>query len=312
MRLRRSGFTLIELLVVIAIIAVLIALLLPAVQQAREAARRTQCKNNLKQMGLALHNYHDTFLCFPPGYVGSPAGNDCASSHPAAPGWGWAVAILPYIDQGPLFSQLDAGGVKQAVCDAPTGAQSSPAVGNPALQRTLITAYLCPSATDPDQNPCRVAGSAHAKSNYAGVAGMDWSGIDPVTGFKAMFVDGTKAVIRIRDCTDGTSNTVAVGEKFRRDLDANFTVQTAGEYYGAMWVGVTPDTQISSAVGRLALAGSSYAVNGGSVNAFASRHVGGAHFLLTDGSVRFISENADQNTLSYLGTMNDGQVAESP
>ena len=312
MRLRRSGFTLIELLVVIAIIAVLIALLLPAVQQAREAARRTQCKNNLKQMGLALHNYHDTFLCFPPGYVGAPGDNDCASIHPAAPGWGWTVAILPYIDQTPLYNQLGASSIKQAVCSTPSGAQSAPAVGNAALQDTLITAYQCPSATDPNLNPARVAGADHAKSNYAGVAGLDWTGIDPVTGFRAVFVDGTKGVVRIRDCTDGTSNTVAVGEKFRRDLDGNLTVQTAGEYYGAMWAGTPPDTQISSAVGRLGLTGSSFAVNGGSVNAFASRHVGGAQFALTDGSVRFVSENADQNTLSRLGTMNDGQVIEVP
>ena len=308
---RKRGFTLIELLVVIAIIAVLIALLLPAVQQAREAARRTQCKNNLKQMGLALHNYHDTFLTFPPGYVGFIPYDDCANSHPAGPGWSWGVFILPYIDQTPLYTQLGAGAIKQAVCSTPSGAQSDPAVGNPTLQKVLLSAFVCPSATDPDLNPGRVAGSAHAKSNYAGVAGVDWSGVNPA-GLKGMFVDATKATIRIRDFVDGTSNTLAVGEKFRRDLDTNLTVQGPGEYHGAMWVGLAPDSRVANAVGQLALTGSSFSVNGGSINAFASKHVGGAQFLLADGSVRFLSENAHQDTLSRLGTLNDGQVVEVP
>src|SRR3954463_8669310 len=100
----RFGFTLIELLVVIAIIAILIALLLPAVQQAREAARRTQCKNNLKQIGLALHNYHDVFGCIPPGYIdiGTPNSPTVYDG-----GWSWASMILPQIDQAPLFNSFD-------------------------------------------------------------------------------------------------------------------------------------------------------------------------------------------------------------
>src|SRR5215813_2046814 len=111
---RRSGFTLIELLVVIAIIAVLIGLLLPAVQQAREAARRSQCKNNLKQMGLAMHNYHDVYQCFPPGYLGYPAGNggSCATINNTTQrgqGWGWGAFLLPYLDQGNLYNLLSPG-----------------------------------------------------------------------------------------------------------------------------------------------------------------------------------------------------------
>src|SRR4051812_6730319 len=93
----KRGFTLIELLVVIAIIAVLIALLLPAVQQAREAARRSQCKNNLKQIGLALHNYHDTANTLPPGWIGDPTGSNAGNR------WGWGTMILPYLDQAPLY-----------------------------------------------------------------------------------------------------------------------------------------------------------------------------------------------------------------
>jgi prepilin-type N-terminal cleavage/methylation domain-containing protein len=313
----RPAFTLIELLVVIAIIAVLIALLLPAVQQAREAARRTQCKNNLKQMGLAIHNYHDVYLCFPPGYLGESPGNPggCGTINNTAaapPGWGWAVFIMPFVDQANLYNALDPGH-KQTVCSTPTGAQNNPNVGSPALQDKLIPVYLCPSAIDPDLNPTREPSpSDHAKSNYAGIVGVDWTGLNPTNGRKAVFVNGTKHISRIRDTTDGTSNTLAIGEKYRRDVDSNLQVQITGEYHGAQWVGVAPDLRISACVGQLGSTGSTFAVNGASINAFASKHAGGAQFLLTDGSVRFISENADQNTLSYLGTMNDGQVVDAP
>src|SRR3954447_24995498 len=156
-RRRRTGFTLIELLVVIAIIAILIALLLPAVQQAREAARRTQCRNNLKQMGLAMHNYHDVFNCFPPGYLGYPAaaGQDCSAVRNTAPfaqGWGWGTYLLPYLDQAPLYNSLNPG-QKQAVCDNASGPALN--AGNPVLQRQLLPVYVCPSAADPDMNPTR-------------------------------------------------------------------------------------------------------------------------------------------------------------
>src|SRR4051812_30971338 len=111
-RVRFRAFTLIELLVVIAIIAILIALLLPAVQQAREAARRTQCRNNLKQMGLALHNYHDTYRLFPASYYRDWPHNSSTNPTAGRPGWGWAVMLLPYMDQGPLFNALDVGNKK--------------------------------------------------------------------------------------------------------------------------------------------------------------------------------------------------------
>src|SRR6478609_9116964 len=103
----RRAFTLIELLVVIAIIAVLIALLLPAVQQAREAARRTQCRNNLKQIGLALHNYHDAYQLFPPGYVDRNGNPDLTPDNDLGPGWGWASFILPQLDQGNVYNQIN-------------------------------------------------------------------------------------------------------------------------------------------------------------------------------------------------------------
>lgn len=315
---RSRGFTLIELLVVIAIIAILIALLLPAVQQAREAARRTQCRNNLKQMGLALHNYHDTFNCFPPGYLGDPPNEaaGCGSINKtvaAPPGWGWAVFILPYVDQAPLYNQLDPAG-KQVVCGAPTGAQNNANVGSAALQKLAISVFVCPSAADPALNPSRFpAGtpSSHAKANYAGVAGVDFTG-QSAAGLKAIFVDGTRFKAQMRDSTDGTSTTLAIGERIRRDVDADLINQVAPEYVGAIWAGIAPDTRAAGCVAQLALPPSTFAINGASINAFASQHEGGAHFLLTDGAVRFLSENADQTVIARLGTMNDGQIADVP
>lgn len=194
MRRRKSGFTLIELLVVITIIAVLIALLLPAVQQAREAARRTQCKNNLKQMGLAFHNYVDVNQCFPPGYLGYPAngGGGCQSINnttQVAQGWGWGAYILPYLDQGNLYNMIQPG-TFQTVCDTPFGAQASLAVGNPAWERISLTVFKCPTATDPDLittrsspgvNTCTpgdMVGTLHAKSNYRAMAGVNFFGLD--------------------------------------------------------------------------------------------------------------------------------------
>ena len=140
---KKRGFTLIELLVVISIIAILIALLLPAVQQAREAARRTQCKNNLKQIGLAIHNYHETYTMFPPGQQWSgPVWNDkngdgdTDDNGERSPGWSWTAMILPYIDQQPLYDKIDFG----------SPLNDSKLTGtNLAVVRQPIEGFLCPS-----------------------------------------------------------------------------------------------------------------------------------------------------------------------
>ncbi len=324
---RRRGFTLIELLVVIAIIAILIALLLPAVQQAREAARRTQCRNNLKQIGLALHNYHDVHLCFPPGYLGDPPNESAAgcsnvtAGNRANPGWGWAVYIMPYIDLGNLYEQLDPGN-KIVVCSEATGAQA--AAGNAALQDTIIPAYVCPSAPDPALNPSRwprppLAPGNHGKSNYAAVAGMDWDGVadDPVTGAvdaaRGMFVNGsTQPPVRIKHISDGTSNVFAVGEKYRVDVDDVLWTADGAlfEKVGAYWVGIAPDTRAASCSMQLAYPPSTFSINGASINAFASAHEGGCFFLLSDGHVLFISENADQAMIADIGLASDGRVID--
>jgi len=330
---RRPGFTLIELLVVIAIIAVLIALLLPAVQQAREAARRTQCRNNLKQIGLALHNYESTFVCFPPGFMGTTTNCSMVRNYVTpvgvtpvntAQGWAWGTFILPYIDQANTYNAMNVN-VHQVVCDVPLGATNNPAVGNPASGRHVLSAFTCPTATDPDiffatNGPVT---NQHSKSNYVAVCGVDFTGVLPAThtlgtdytaGMRGAFGDGTKfPPVKIRDETDGTSNTFMIGEAYRQDIDANYITWitgVGGERRPGRWFGMAADDQTANVVRQLQGRGS-FAVNGGSFNAFASQHEGGAFFLMSDGGVRFISENGDQMTVSRFGTINDSQVVDT-
>ena len=326
---KQRAFTLVELLVVIAIIGILIALLLPAVQAAREAARRSQCLNNLKQIGVALHNYHDTHKCFPPGYQGDPRNNpsgcgtvDCPGTATTGLGWGWGVFILPYQEQQALYDQLWVNG-GQAVCDHPTGAQATLAFSGgrdqPALQRTILSAYSCPSAVDPDLNYGRewASNNFYGKSNYKGVCGVDWNGVSTTSGhsgiFRNIYVNGCA---RMRDVLDGSTNALAVGETFnnRQFIPSPDTpiLPSFAAYYGGLWLGIASDTRAAGCVGQLAPAPSTYAVNGNSINAFGSLHPGGAQFCLADGSCRFISENADQDTIAALGTINDGEVAQVP
>ncbi len=218
---RRSGFTLVELLVVIAIIAVLIALLLPAVQQAREAARRTQCRSNLKQIGLALHNYHDTSNMQPPGWIGVTGGQPDVNG---INGWGWAAKLLPQLDQAPLYGSLNFL-VK---------------VGDPANAAGRVKPladYRCASDVGPDRWTINAAGTTTpladvAAASYAAVFRKDE--VDNCDGLAVGFPcssDGAfflNSRVGFRDVTDGLSNTLMVGEHQTR--------QSAGWLY--TWAGV--------------------------------------------------------------------------
>lgn len=297
---RRKAFTLIELLVVIAIIAILIALLLPAVQQAREAARRTQCKNNLKQIGLALHNYHDVSLSFPPGWIDQGADGNSV--------WNWTAAILPQLEQRALYDQLNVGN------SPPVDALADPV--RVELMRQPLAAFRCPSDTGPPLNndPNRLnSGESLAVSNYVGNAGSN-----RLERFRPD-ADGlyTQNInVRIRDVTDGTSNTFAVGERawnlngFALKAGVMFMNRTAfanQTNFGAVYSLGSGQTPINCTNDNICQRG------------FSSQHTGGGQFLLLDGSVRFVSENIDHDpdnsgvpnvdsTYERLCGIADGQV----
>lgn len=291
----RRGFTLIELLVVIAIIAVLIALLLPAVQQAREAARRTQCKNNLKQIGLALHNYHDIANCFPFGIGGT--GNKYSA----------LSQMLAQLDQAPLFAAID---FKKPTTDA----------ANAVARLTELGQFRCPSDF---ANPQPSAGGA---TNYNPNKGTSLVWQDPnANGVMYWF-----SSVRIGDITDGSSNTVAFSERNVTDGSNGISSPTADTYLSASNPSTLNDAvQMCAAVDTTNLANQFPQFMGApwidgkhayqhvagpnsrscgfqpaskaSMSA-SSRHTGGVHVLLCDGAVRFVSENIDVNVWRAIGT----------
>lgn len=324
MKLKR-GFTLIELLVVIAIIAILIALLLPAVQQAREAARRSQCKNNMKQLGLALHNYHDVYGSFP---IGSQHG----ASRP-----NWKVSLFAYLEQTAVVADIQSSGI-DFNCIGGYSASS--------LEGLVIPVYQCPSSPWPASNTA-VSGyiiQADAQTgDYVGVAG---GAPDPVTGRTSMCtvdIDSNEGdgiicnngmlpfyqALRFRDCTDGTSNTIIVAEQSGSVNDRERTPNFLGGWQGVQnnaggwgpsvkFSDVADDTRFYlGGVTTIRHAPNAYFNTSAPISADSSLdgntvtnsfHTGGHHILLADGSVRFISENIDMNTFLKLSVRNDGQV----
>jgi prepilin-type N-terminal cleavage/methylation domain-containing protein/prepilin-type processing-associated H-X9-DG protein len=293
---RRSAFTLVELLVVIAIIAILIGLLLPAVQKVREAAARIQCQNNLKQIGLACHAYHDARKCFPPGYVATV-------SYPAtSPGWGWAAFLLPYIEQDNLYRQLN--------LNAPLETQ-------PAIQ-ALVPVYLCPSDQPPDAaftvtDATFTPLTRAAPSSYAATVGQDASEVDALTG-DGVFYRNSKT--RIADIADGTSNTTLIGDRA--------WVQTQGIWAGApdgavtragsqnVWPNATGPSQALILVHNNWINITTDADGG--LDDFSSNHTGGVNMLFADGSVQFLASiTADgqaRRAFWAMGTRNGGEVIQ--
>lgn len=287
----RSAFTLIELLVVIAIIAILIALLLPAVQQAREAARRSTCKNNLKQIGLALHNYHETHNVFPSGWIGVDSGlPDVEGGN----GFGWAAMLLPMLDQAPLYKQLDTSA-------------SVIATSNATARTTMLPMFRCPSDPSPESwdigeegNPTNILANLPS-ANYVGNFGTDeLDDCESVAPGSSCISNGTfyhNSSVRIRDIVDGTSNTYMTGE---RRTDTNLG-------WHSTWVGVVPEGE--EAFARI-LAAADHGPNDPTshFDDFGSRHVGGTHFLFGDGRVRFVGENINLGVYQSLATISAGEV----
>lgn len=332
---RARGFTLIELLVVIAIIAVLIALLLPAVQQAREAARRTQCKNNLKQLGLALHNYHDTYGQFT---------NGCNPNYrPATNEWGWGISLfvglLPGLDQGPMYTQWDMNSLHTGWVDV-NAANGALANGK------VIPVFNCPSSPLPVLGKPR--GNAPSGVNvpaYCGIAGTSGQfgtstvlfnetrvatnghGVFSKGGF---FIQGDKT--NMASMIDGTTNVLAIGEQGDWLTDTTNGVRYDGRSSGGGLPGCDPCPGYGWSMGQGNIAFASDRQHGlttltyqpgtkktvgrpagvdpdlGANFPLQSAHVGGFQGLLGDGSVRFISENINLNTIKMLVTRDDGQV----
>ncbi|QDU51241.1 DUF1559 domain-containing protein [Gimesia panareensis] len=303
MNSQKRGFTLIELLVVIAIIAILISLLLPAVQQAREAARRSSCKNNLKQIGLALHNYHDTFRSFPPG--GITVGSCCSTKS----GINWAIAILPYIDQAPLFQKYNSNVFNEDSANATVREQN-------------LVVYNCPSDINagklmkPESGPG--SGVSYRMSSYRAVSGKtDTSGwMDNADGSNlpyswrgVLHSIGTSGftVERFNTITDGTTNTIMVGEYHtkKHPRRGTFWAYTYTSYSQSSFVAqrrtLIPDYDRCVAIGGT---GGSNACKRG----WGSLHVGGMQVLLADGSSRFMSENIDVNIFQSLGTTEGEEI----
>jgi prepilin-type N-terminal cleavage/methylation domain-containing protein len=318
----RRGFTLIELLVVIAIIAILIALLLPAVQQAREAARRTQCKNNLKQLGLALHNYADVFSLFPPGCVNINPGA-------AAPdlnldtdlgNWAWSSFLLPQIEQGPLFNQLDINRLSMP--------QSIDIPANLQAMTQPLAAFRCPTDTGPSVNTGRrfigITNTTLQSLALSSYIGVNSSGeLRRAPGNASGAANGMfymNSAVSFRDIPDGTSNTAIVGERCWQLHTTNASTQTlnAGVVFGTRGTRQNSEKGLADALGsgRYKLNFTAFwpAPGGSQATArrvFGSRHTGGAHFVLGDGAVRFVSENIDADMDQSIQTLKTDSVIDS-
>ena len=329
---RSKGFTLIELLVVIAIIAVLIALLLPAVQQAREAARRTQCRNNLKQLGLALHNYHDNANSFAPGNVVPDPGTTLR-------GASWLVRILPMVDQASAYNQMVFAGTDWTMQN-----------GNPnrnwAVANVLrVPGLNCPSSTLPTVRT-QSANSAttglgapgtltYQVGNYVGIGGSydnaatgvccpspsTWTGYYR-SNYNGMIVAsngtyGDARPTRVGDAIDGTSNTLMVAEQSGYDATCSRSDKDcrAGNYDGGAWsggAGGDTDWWLNMTIIRAPI-NSTQGANGNEQPYYrhtriTSLHTGGAHALFSDGAVRFLSNNMDYLTLERIASRNDSAV----
>ncbi len=269
-----SGFTLIELLVVIAIIAILIALLVPAVQKVRESASRTQCRNNLKQIGLAMHNYHDRFKRFPPGYTSKVAGGQ-----DVGPGWGWGAYILNDLEQGNLQKQCN------FALDITNGV-------NAAARVQSLAIFLCPSDVQVGTFVPDSASISLAHGNYVGVFGSNEIEVDPGAG-NGIFYRNSQ--VRIGGITDGTSNTLMVGER-----SSNLSKAT--------WVGSVTGADEAQA---LVLGSADHPPNDPAAHAedFWSMHVQGVNFLFADGSVRNIGNSIPAYLYQALATRASGEVA---
>ncbi|MDB5339918.1 MAG: hypothetical protein JWN70_5537 [Planctomycetaceae bacterium] len=320
---RRVGFTLIELLVVIAIIAVLIALLLPAVQQAREAARRSQCNNNLKQMGLALHNYHDVYNALP---FGVRNGN----------GWGMSfwISILPYIEQAPLYNQINWSAANG------TGFVNSNNQNSPLFTNVTLQMGICPSSPLPSL--FAGGGGNYFIASYAGISGaaqgpncsIETGSSGIVSSGGAMIPNGK---VNFRDFTDGTSNTALIGEQSDWGKVSGVNTDIRSGAVHATWMGcslngspgnngwtgndnrtpaittfryqINTKDMTTGQYGNIWTSANGVLSDMGSNKPIQSIHAGGAFVLMGDGHTKFMSASVDFNTIATpVMLKSDGMV----
>ena len=313
---RRRGFTLIELLVVIAIIAILISLLLPAVQQAREAARRTQCRNNQKQIALAIHNYHDTHRTFPVGLLNWPTPPGQLPKPPQFRAVSLFVQLLPYLDQGPLATQWDSINPFNNV-----SAGRCAVVLPPLICPSDVMANPVYSWTPTNITPSQV--TSYALTSYGGSAGT-WS-FHPSRMPSGFVPDGIfllNTPVKISDVTDGTSQTLLLGERYHRDVlyetwaaasGGRNNMSSTGFWAPSTGLPGVGDVTLSTLVQINYLHPAGAAINDNNyedrrISAYGSGHTGGASFAMADGSVRFISENVSLTVLQQVSTRRGGET----
>jgi prepilin-type N-terminal cleavage/methylation domain-containing protein/prepilin-type processing-associated H-X9-DG protein len=318
MRIQRSGpravgFTLIELLVVIAIIAVLIALLLPAVQAAREAARRMTCTNNLKQIGIALHNYHDTHRAFAPGYLShwkQDGGDAGTAEDDIGHGWGWASQILPYLEQPAVFNAINFG-------------LTMTYRANDTAQLIRFDTYLCPSDGPKQLIPVRNQENTEtvytvASANYVGMYGTGEIGEAPGRG-NGMFFRNSR--LSFQDITDGSSQTLMVGERSYNLSYVTWTGRAIGGWLftTASFEGGTntfhpdPEESFTMVLGPVGLEDGLRTPNHpmAHVEDYWSHHPGGVNFLFADGHVGFLKNSINPTPWRSLATRAGGEVISS-
>jgi prepilin-type N-terminal cleavage/methylation domain-containing protein/prepilin-type processing-associated H-X9-DG protein len=338
---KRHAFTLIELLVVIAIIGILIGLLLPAVQNVRATAQRMQCTNNLKQIGLALHNYESIHQIFPAGYIDGNTNPDSTPDNDVGPGWGWASRILPFLEHEDIYEQINFG---QGIISGT----------NLTVAQTQITVFQCPSDGYTQQNvplydsTFTTPIATVAQANYVGCNGWEecfnnaggdaqGGGDDGLSGPLGKAGDGMfyrNSQNRIADVLDGTSNTIMVGERSHNHSPSTWTGAITGARVPAWMAGTPPYQYVPPTTGPF-FPGPAYdnadydealCLSHGNQthlpsadlpfydpDTFYSMHTaGGANFLFCDGSVHFLSKTIDPATYQALTTMQGGEQLTTP